>query len=401
MHYKVRKLLFAKKQARQIPVSYDEFQTELCDFLSHVKDPICFYKKYCDVITNNKHYEKKYILDLFDIPNYKNTNKQFYIVRGFSEQEASQKIQSRQNSNNASTIMSKHKVSFNDALIIQQHRAQKGLQTLISKSSKEQVTENKRLVWANNKHMFFSRLAETLNVDISSAQYIFRRDNALKRDISSCIPNTTILYYLNQGMNLNEANIALKKRQSTFSLEKCKDKYGEEQGIVRWNERQQKWLSTMNAKSDEEKQRILIAKISNGAFVSKESLDFFGKLIIDLPQNLTYLYGNKEYFINHKGKFWKYDFTILELKIIIEYNGIHVHPRDDFDERWIHPFTKETKQQRLAHDKQKHDAAVANGFTVLYVWNDMDLRSQQQHIVNVIAQLYKDYLDVNTHIEIE
>jgi hypothetical protein len=36
--------------------------------------------------------------------------------------------------------------------------------------------------------------------------------------------NTTLEYYLNQGMNEDEAKLALRKRQSTFSLEKCIEK---------------------------------------------------------------------------------------------------------------------------------------------------------------------------------
>jgi hypothetical protein len=47
-----------------------------------------------------------------------------------------------------------------------------------------------------------------------------------------------------------------KERQSTFSKKKCIQKYGKEEGLKRWKERQDKWQKTLDAKSDEEKERI-------------------------------------------------------------------------------------------------------------------------------------------------
>ncbi len=64
--------------------------------------------------------------------------------------------------------------------------------------------------------------------------------------------NTRIEYYLNQGMNEEEAGVALKKRQTTFSLEKCISKYGEVEGKRKWLERQEKWQNTLTSKSQEE-----------------------------------------------------------------------------------------------------------------------------------------------------
>ena len=55
--------------------------------------------------------------------------------------------------------------------------------------------------------------------------------------------NTTLEYYLSKGMSEDEAKHALRKRQTTFSLEKCIEKYGEVEGIKRFKERQEKWLS--------------------------------------------------------------------------------------------------------------------------------------------------------------
>jgi hypothetical protein len=64
--------------------------------------------------------------------------------------------------------------------------------------------------------------------------------------------NTCVEYYLERGLSVEEAELARSQRQETFSLEKCILKLGEVEGTRVWRERQEKWQSTINAKSDEE-----------------------------------------------------------------------------------------------------------------------------------------------------
>jgi hypothetical protein len=64
--------------------------------------------------------------------------------------------------------------------------------------------------------------------------------------------STCVEYYLEMGFSLEEAKIARSKRQETFSLETCVLKFGEVEGTRVWRERQEKWQSTINAKSDAE-----------------------------------------------------------------------------------------------------------------------------------------------------
>lgn len=63
---------------------------------------------------------------------------------------------------------------------------------------------------------------------------------------------TKIEFYLSQGYSLEESEELLSERQSTFSLQKCIEKHGEEIGFEIWKERQEKWLNTLNNKSQEE-----------------------------------------------------------------------------------------------------------------------------------------------------
>lgn len=52
-------------------------------------------------------------------------------------------------------------------------------------------------------------------------------------------------FWLGRGYSDEEAELMVSKTQSTFSLEKCLQKYGEE-GLEVWNDRQNKWMKSYN-----------------------------------------------------------------------------------------------------------------------------------------------------------
>lgn len=56
-----------------------------------------------------------------------------------------------------------------------------------------------------------------------------------------------IEYWLNKGFSLDDAKIKLKERQRTFSREICIKKHGEELGVNIFNERQNKWIKSLQA----------------------------------------------------------------------------------------------------------------------------------------------------------
>lgn len=78
--------------------------------------------------------------------------------------------------------------------------------------------------------------------------------------------NTRIEYYLAKGYSQEESEDLLSERQSTFSLEKCIEKHGEEIGFEIWQKRQEKWLNTLNNKSQEEIDEINRKKSSLASF---------------------------------------------------------------------------------------------------------------------------------------
>ena len=200
---------------------------------------------------------------------------------------------------------------------------------------------------------------------------------------------------------LEEAQEKLKERQITFSLQICIDKYGEEIGLIKWQERQDKWQKTLDAKSPEEKLAILIKKIARPNFWSVESITFFDELINEIEQkinNFDYYYKNNEYYINTKGKFYLYDFTIKELKIIIEYNGSHVHPNkklmtNEQWNNWKNPYNKDNADISYKKDLHKIKCAKDKGFDVIVIW-DKEVKQNKRKIIDkifkVINKKYKE-----------
>lgn len=107
-----------------------------------------------------------------------------------------------------------------------------------------------------------------------------------------------IEYYLAKGMSYEDAEKALKERQSTFSKEKCIKKYGKEKGEEIWLERQNKWLNSLNSKSDKEKDIINKKKSQIYRYSLKETTAEEKQKILEQYKNNGYqIFDNEEEFI--------------------------------------------------------------------------------------------------------
>lgn len=112
--------------------------------------------------------------------------------------------------------------------------------------------------------------------------------------------NSTLAYYLKQGMNEQEALDARSERQVTFSLGKCIERHGEIEGTVIWEDRQNKWQKTLNAKSPEEIDRINMGK-STGRMTQ---LFLRNPAVKDIPGIVYYIR-----FYGESIEFWKIGIT--------------------------------------------------------------------------------------------
>jgi very-short-patch-repair endonuclease len=187
-------------------------------------------------------------------------------------------------------------------------------------------------------------------------------------------------YWLNKGYSPKEAQKKLSERQTTFSLEKCVERHGLEEGIKVFNERQRKWQETLQGRDDYAD--IVHRRIhSNGyAKASNESLKLFIPLYKWLRRKhgfsrddiLFGINGSRELFlINPELEVTNglYDFTILPLKLIIEFHGIKFHPKSENDQNFK-PFHDINTKEAWQHNRDKVKLAESNGFTVFEVWSD-------------------------------
>jgi len=330
-----------------------------------------------------------------------NLNIQYWLDRGFNETHFNEYMKIRQNTCSLDAIEKNNKCTKTEALIILTDRTRKQVNTLNSRVDILDINYKKgnasrKSYWLNNKINPDTGLlyTETELKILFNKRYGWRLNTkyTLKDRLTN---NCCIEYWLAKTNSLEEAEEKLKERQKTFSLQKCIDKYGEKTGLIKWEERQKKWLNTLNSKSTEEKLTILIKKMARPNFWSITSIAFFDELIIDIQNkfntNYFYNYKNNEYFINTNGKFYLYDFTIKELNIIIEYNGSHVHPNKqklttEQWKKWKNPFTKEDAELCYKKDLYKINCAKAKGFDVLVIW-DTDIKQNKQKVKNKILKL--------------
>jgi len=172
-------------------------------------------------------------------------------------------------------------------------------------------------------------------------------------------------YWMNKGYSLDEAKIKRSQRQSTFSKEKCIERYGESEGLKVFTERQNKWSKSLTENGN---MKMGYSKISQ-------------ELFYNLIENYNINDRSSIYFATHNGEFklnkngsgiWLYDFADLNNNKIIEYNGDNYHgnPKKYLAEDYPHPFRKElTAKEIWDKDKLKTDVAIKNGFEVLTIWD--------------------------------
>lgn len=223
--------------------------------------------------------------------------------------------------------------------------------------------------------------------------------------------NTNIHYWLDKGYSEDDARKILSKRQSTFNLEKCISKYGEDEGYKIWKDRQLKWYNKTKdklSKGDYLKfdsilrefngdeniahqkfvERVININKSNFGKASKRSLKIFNQIIDicsknDLEYNVG-IDGNSEYYLYDKEtkKIYFYDFTIRELNLIFEFNGKLFHSKHREESKYN--IIGVDIQKKYDIDSVKKDLAEKNGFEVVYLWEEDGFESNIKKSISTI-----------------
>ena len=171
--------------------------------------------------------------------------------------------------------------------------------------------------------------------------------------------NTRIDYYIDKGYSLKDAKLMLQERQRTFTLEKCKKRYGEERGYEIWKNRQEKWIAKVFNE---------YRCISHG--VSSIATELINKILLN--ENCDYLlYGDNEKFLwdDEQKKSYKYDLTNIKSKRIIEFNGDfwHMNP-NKYDPDYLNPVIKIKAKEKWNLDRIKINTANKHGYEIMVIW---------------------------------
>lgn len=188
--------------------------------------------------------------------------------------------------------------------------------------------------------------------------------------------NTRIEYWLDKGFNEEEAKEKLKERQTTFTLEICIEKYGKVDGEKIYIDRQKQWMKSLTENGN---LKYGYSQVSQN--LAYELLNFYNN---SERENIYFATKNFEHRIDKKGGgIWLYDFTDLNNKKIIEYNGDQYHGNPSIYESndTPHPFRKNiTAQEIWDKDERKIQAAKDIGFDILVVW-DSEFKKNKDEVI--------------------
>lgn len=209
-----------------------------------------------------------------------------------------------------------------------------------------------------------------------------------------------VKYWIKKGYSEEEAKEKVSERQSTFTLEKCIAKYGEEEGTRRYVERQKNW----SAKVEEQYRQGLFSKIphsQNSNIYSKFEKDIVDSIIesLDIDINDVYCYKTSQFRLENtnedcKNKLFSYDFKFGNK--IIEFNGDFWHMNPDiYDSDYIHPYSNLSAEEKWKIDEIKLNCAFQNGYEVLTIWEQEYNENKEDTIQKCIEFLTNNYEKVS------
>ncbi len=102
---------------------------------------------------------------------------------------------------------------------------------------------------------------------------------------------------------------------------------------------------------------------------------------------------SNEWFINCNDMSLFYDFTIPKLKLVIEYHGIKFHPNENDDtvdrKNWKCLFSGLSFDDKLKKDNLKKDIIINNGYTYIDVFSNENLINRKNDIIKIIDEKLK------------
>ena len=181
---------------------------------------------------------------------------------------------------------------------------------------------------------------------------------------------TKVEYYIKKGFSEEEGIKKISEIQNRFSLEKCIEKYGNEDGEKVWLNRQERWINTLNLKTEEEKIEINKKKLT-GAQYSPISQRLFWDIYNLVGNDKTkFAEQKKEFYLLSDGKKWfAYDYVDMIRKKCIEFNGDFWHCNPEvFNSDDIHRVKNKKASDIWKIDEDKINSIKNIGYDILVIW---------------------------------
>jgi len=294
---------------------------------------------------------------------------EYWINKGYTKEEATNEIFGLQSKNS--------KLVKNRFVVSKENLKENGFSEIEIKNITS--TPTTELYWLNRGYSINDSKIKISELQKENSNKLIK----LKKDNPNNYSSTTstqLGYWLKKGYSKKESKIKLSERQKTFSKKICIEKYGEEEGLKIFTERQHKWSKSLSTNGN---LNIGYSKISQELF--NVLLETY---VIDKRNDIYFATHNKEYKLNKfesEGGIWLYDFTDFNNKKIIEFHGdmFHGNPKKYKSTDYPHPFRKEiTAQEMWNKDKRKLDVAIKKGFDVLVIWDSEYRWGNKQEIIN-------------------
>ena len=223
-------------------------------------------------------------------------------------------------------------------------------------------------------------------------------------------------YWIKQGLTDEAAKEKVRDIQATNSLKKYIKKYGEELGLLKFEERKQNWKETMSSPTIAKKRSLGLWRYierygeiegkkkylamrkkrnenSRMGRASMESINALKEIMQLLDKNNTGYYfgvkGNKEWCIFDQAskRPYFYDLTVPSMSLILEYHGeaFHANPKWDSSkqESWRAAFSKRTAKESIEFDQYKKKVAESAGWTVYEIYSSEVIDSRRMIIEKI------------------
>jgi hypothetical protein len=328
---------------------------------------------------------KKIVSDfLSESHQYNTSNKNplqinYYLVRGWTEIDAKLAISNIQKSNNAKIQRKRKENPENYKKILSPYT----VDFWIKKGFSEEESIDKIKECRPNNHNYWIKKGYSIS-EADAKVSLFQKEMSAKLSTKRLespmnydgILTTQTEYWKKRGYSIEESFAIVKERQTTFTLDKCILKHGITKGTIVFNDRQRKWLKSLYANFE---------KYGDGRSPQSKWVNDI-KIILT---NSGILIPDKEKWIREKetnGKGYSYDLTVN--KKIIEFNGDYWHANPlIYGEDWINKTKKMTASEIWQYDVDKIKLAELHGYKVLTVWE-----SQYNKDPNEVIQRILEFL---------